>query len=176
MLHHQRGSSVQVTIHSAEELLDFNGKKDIYVNVSVEVDNDEAYRRSRVTRAKGGSDPVWEETVLLDFRGVSSDGDDSNLYVEVLEKTHSADRPIGFTAIPLGLVPNERNQTLSGRFDLYGEGGDDDAQGKIVLTIQILPSGSRSGRKVIYDGGFPKEYSLVDSEQQGRFNRLCTKA
>ncbi|KAF9092474.1 hypothetical protein BGX23_004266 [Mortierella sp. AD031] len=187
MLHRQQGSSVQVTIHSAERLKDLDG--DIYVNVSLEVDNNIAYRRTRTRTTRAGSDIVWEETVFLNSLGRGSgNADDENLYVEIMEKSKTSstdDRPIGFAAIPLGIIAHVYANRLSAIFDLYHcyNDGDVDARGGVALTIQIMPrvprprvSSFMDKTATYYDGGFPNEYSFLEWEQKERFMRLCMDA
>ncbi|KAG0297979.1 hypothetical protein BGZ96_003626 [Linnemannia gamsii] len=171
MLHLHTDSVLEVTIHSAHGLKDVEraGKNDVYVRISLEVDNNKFYDKFQTNVQKNaGVEATWEEKV--DIREVKENHD--TLYVEIMDSEKGVDAPIAYTAVPLGQV-KDSNRSLSAKYTLYNENGL--AQGDISLTIRIVNPGEESSGRITYDGNFKLGESRVDEAQKKRFKSLKLK-
>ncbi|KAF9917137.1 hypothetical protein BX616_001836 [Lobosporangium transversale] len=130
--------SVQITVHSAQDMADVEsfGKNDPYVQISLNFADENAFEKTS-TKKNAGKNAEWNETLRL---GNYDPSEHHYLYVEVHDKEKLADAPIGFTAIPLQEVTSSSN-SLRGRFNLYTTKGKE--QGSISLTIHILQHGQQ---------------------------------
>lgn len=170
MFHRHHEGSLEVTIHSAQNLDDVErvGKNDAYARISLDFKHDHSFQKTFVHK-NGGENPVWNQTLTLkDLKPEYHE-----LYLEILDDELTVDAPIAFAAIPLNQVLESPNNTFSGQFDVYTPNGK--TKGEVNLTIRVLQPDENGQGQVSYEGSDKKGTSRIDEEHQKRIKGLKNK-
>ncbi|KAF9954058.1 hypothetical protein BGZ72_004948 [Mortierella alpina] len=149
------GCNLEVTVHSAHDLE--AGQNDAYARVSFQL-KDYSFQKTIV---KSGSNPEWQQTVLL--RDVGSEHE--NLYLEIMDESGEL---IAFCAIPLSQVYSHEDQQLSARFGLYTPARAQ--KGEVLLTIRVLSSEEKADSELTYEGLNEMSFSKLDEEHMRRLS------
>jgi len=133
--------TLKVHIHEANHLEDVErfGANDPYARVSLVVDNNKAYQKTK-TLKNAGKQAAWDQTLTLENFNPQ---EHPELYVEILDEETTADEPIAFTTIPLHQVTAAQGHAIRGRFNLFTVDGKE--KGVIILTISIVSPGQTEG-------------------------------
>lgn len=158
------GQSLHILVKTVEKLDDENSttKIDPSARFTIELENDQAYKKTTVKKGTGEI-VTWNEILILNEFDSSKH---TKLYLEILDG-ETADTPVRFAAISITQINDAPGKSYRGKFNVFDALGKD--KGVVTTTITIIDT-KHVRAKITNDNPEQQGESTIDDELQKRYN------